>query len=71
MMDSSEWKKVPLDERLAYLVGQTDDPLLREALNEVLENFSHHAVNQLRAKVVELETEIGRLERLAYAPTPY
>lgn len=71
MMDSNEWKQIPLEERLAYLVGQTDDPQVRDALNEVLENFSSHAVFRLQAKIAELETEVGRLERLAYAPTPY
>lgn len=71
MIDINEWRRVPLDERLSLLAQQAEDPLLREAITETLRLFSNIAVHKLQARIIELECEVGRLERLAYAPTPY
>ena len=71
MIDINEWRRVPLDERLSLLAQQAEDPLLREAIIETLRLFSNVAVHQLQARIIELEFEVKRLERQAYAPTPY
>lgn len=71
MIDINEWRRVPLDERLSLLAQQSEDPLLREAITETLRLFSNVAVHQLQARIIELEFEVKRLERQAYAPTPY
>lgn len=71
MIDIEEWRQVPLDERLAMLAERSDDPLLREAIAEVLRRFSNAAVQQLRTRITELESENRRLERQVHAPTPY
>ncbi len=71
MIDINEWRRVPLDERLSLLAQQAEDPLMREAIIEALRLLTNVATHKLQAKIIELESEVKRLEVRAYAPTPY
>ena len=69
MIDSAEWKALPLEDRLIELASHADDPLLRDALSEALRRIGETAV--LRQRCADLQAEITRLERLGAAHTPY
>ncbi len=71
MIDINEWRRVPLDERLSLLAQQAEDPLMREAIIEALRLLTNVATHKLQAIIIELESEVKRLEVRAYAPTPY
>ena len=69
MIDSAEWKALPLEDRLIELVSHAEDTLVRDVLAEALRRLGETAA--LRQRCADLQSEITRLERLAAAPTPY
>lgn len=71
MIDRSEWRQMPLPDRLAWLADSSDDSLLVETIRETLGKLADRDPDTFRARIADLEAEVKRLERLATAPTPY
>lgn len=71
MIDSSEWRRIPLEERLTYLSTYSEDALIRETLTEVLQRLHRPAVAALEGRIADLQAEVTRLERLVTQVTPY
>ena len=66
MITREEWLSIPLEARLVEQANHVEDELLRDDLVAAVKK-----IDTLAQKVLELNTEITRLERLATAPTPY
>lgn len=64
MIEPAEWKALPLEVRLteqaSHLEGE--DLLRTDLLGAVI------LIQRLRAKVIDLEAEVNRLERLSVTP---
>lgn len=66
MIAREEWLRIPLEARLVEQANHVEDELLRD---DLLAAVKH--IDALVAKIVDLNTEIGRLEHLATTVTPY
>lgn len=66
MIAREEWLQIPLETRLVEQASHAEDELLRDDLL-----FAVKKIDTLTAKILDLNTEITRLERLATTVTPY
>lgn len=66
MITREEWLAVPLEARLVEQANHVEDELLRDDLLLAVKK-----IDTLAAKILDLNAEITRLERLATAVTPY
>lgn len=66
MIAREEWLQIPLETRLVEQANHAEDELLRDDLL-----FAVKKIDTLTAKILDLNTEITRLERLATTVTPY
>lgn len=66
MIAREEWLQIPLEARLVEQATHAEDELLRDDLMAAVKK-----IDTLAAKILDLNAEITRLERLATAVTPY
>lgn len=66
MIAREEWLQIPLEARLVEQATHAEDELLRDDLMEAVKK-----IDTLAQRILDLNTEITRLERLATAVTPY
>lgn len=66
MIAREEWLQIPLEARLVEQATHAEDELLRDDLMEAVKK-----IDALAQRILDLNTEITRLERLATAVTPY
>lgn len=66
MIAREEWLRIPLETRLVEQANHVEDELLRDDLLAAVKR-----IDSLVAKIVDLNTEIGRLEHLTTTVTPY
>jgi hypothetical protein len=64
MIDSIEWSKIPLMDRLLELASHSEDPLVSAALRD-----AYARINALEAAELAAKAEIARLQ--AVCTTPY
>ena len=66
MIAREEWLRIPLEARLVEQANHVEDELLRDDLL-----FAVKRLDELAAKIIDLNAEIGRLEHLSSTVTPY
>ena len=66
MIAREEWFRIPLEARLVEQANHVEDELLRDDLVEAVKKL-----DALAKKVLDLNAEITRLERLCAIVTPY
>jgi hypothetical protein len=66
MIAREEWLQIPLEARLVEQATHAEDELLRDDLMEAVKK-----IDALAQRILDLNAEITRLERLATAVTPY
>ena len=66
MIAREEWLQIPLEARLVEQANHVEDELLRDDLI-----YAVKKIDTLTQKILELNTEITRLEHLATTVTPY
>lgn len=66
MITREEWLQIPLEARLVEQANHVEDELLRDDLVLAVKK-----IDALSQKILDLNVEITRLERLATTVTPY
>lgn len=66
MIAREEWLSIPLEARLIEQANHVEDELLRDDLIAAVKR-----IDALTQRILDLNTEITRLERLSSTVTPY